>query len=479
MTCVAVGLILRLMVKLSEIINASFEWTAVVLFKPFRLKKWLVLGFVAWLSGSLIFGTRINVGDIFRTKSKKAEAAYSPDISLKKSPPSFQETLEKVITKVKSSPRARALIIAAALFFLALIILFIWLSSRFIFIFIEDIVKNDASIVGPFRANREQGNSLFLFRLVVLLVCLAIIGLIIFGLASALIKTGVFHKNSSVGFKQIFFACLPFGLMTLLFLAAVGLLQFIVGNFVTIVMLKDKICFRSAWPKTMELINANIGNFVKFFFLEVGLGLCALILASLISLIETVWLMIPVGLLATFFGLISVLLPVALRQTYFVVLVIIMLPPALFILYGMVCSYLPFSVFFRTLTLKFMARISEQYNLFNYTEQPSLAQPSAKIGERSPVLAAILSFGFPGAGQIYNGQVLKGLLVFFFSWLIFPWVLGVVDAYTTCQKINQGEIEAKNRVGCLIAFIIASTMLVFVILFALIIVGSYLSSLAK
>ena len=59
-----------------------------------------------------------------------------------------------------------------------------------------------------------------------------------------------------------------------------------------------------------------------------------------------------------------------------------------------------------------------------------------KKEERSPALAAILSFVIGGLGQIYNGQIGKGILILFTSWLIIPWIIGIVDAYKTANKIN-------------------------------------------
>jgi len=86
--------------------------------------------------------------------------------------------------------------------------------------------------------------------------------------------------------------------------------------------------------------------------------------------------------------------------------------------------------------------------------------------ERSPGLAAFLSFIIAGLGQIYNGQIGKGLLIFFTGWLVIPWVFGIFDAYSTAKKINQGEITVKSRPGCLIAFIVgvvALWIMVFII----------------
>jgi TM2 domain-containing membrane protein YozV/type II secretory pathway pseudopilin PulG len=81
-----------------------------------------------------------------------------------------------------------------------------------------------------------------------------------------------------------------------------------------------------------------------------------------------------------------------------------------------------------------------------------------KKEERSPVIAAVLSFVIAGSGQIYNGQVGKGILILLTSWLIIPWIIGIVDAYRVANLINQGKIVAKKRTGCLIA-VIASVVI--------------------
>lgn len=69
---------------------------------------------------------------------------------------------------------------------------------------------------------------------------------------------------------------------------------------------------------------------------------------------------------------------------------------------------------------------------------------------KSPGLAAVLSFLICGLGQIYNGQILKGLIflvAYIISWWMMwifigfittpiLWVWGIVDAYHKAQKIN-------------------------------------------
>src|SRR6266446_9571509 len=86
----------------------------------------------------------------------------------------------------------------------------------------------------------------------------------------------------------------------------------------------------------------------------------------------------------------------------------------------------------------------------------SLSAPAANAGllmvqpAGSPGLAAVLSFFICGLGQIYNGQIFKGismiiaygisvLLIFAIIGLITTpilWIWGMVDAYRTACRLN-------------------------------------------
>lgn len=70
---------------------------------------------------------------------------------------------------------------------------------------------------------------------------------------------------------------------------------------------------------------------------------------------------------------------------------------------------------------------------------------------KSPGIAAVLSFFYTGLGQIYNGQIAKGilfiiihciniglmfLLIGFITTPVF-WIYGMYDAYKTAEKYNK------------------------------------------
>lgn len=69
---------------------------------------------------------------------------------------------------------------------------------------------------------------------------------------------------------------------------------------------------------------------------------------------------------------------------------------------------------------------------------------------KNPGVAAVLSFFFVGLGQIYNGEIGKGLVFMFCGFIsglmIFIligivttpilWIFGILDAYKTAERIN-------------------------------------------
>jgi TM2 domain-containing membrane protein YozV len=71
--------------------------------------------------------------------------------------------------------------------------------------------------------------------------------------------------------------------------------------------------------------------------------------------------------------------------------------------------------------------------------------------KKNPGLAAVASFFFAGLGQIYNGDILKGVLLMIVQvinvllcfvlvgFLTYPvvWIYGIWDAYKSAEKFNQ------------------------------------------
>lgn len=59
---------------------------------------------------------------------------------------------------------------------------------------------------------------------------------------------------------------------------------------------------------------------------------------------------------------------------------------------------------------------------------------------RDPFLALGLSLICPGMGQVYNGEITKGLTIFLSAIFILPWIYGLFDAFRFAEKINRGQL---------------------------------------
>jgi len=136
----------------------AFELMKKILFQPFDLKKWFVIGFAAWLA-SLGAGT----GGNFNYPSKRDE-------------------VQKVNDAISQIPHPILVggIILLVVLVLILIVLCAWLRARGGFMFTDCIVKNRGAVAAPWREFRTEGNSYFLFSLLVgfvLLIAAAVLSL--------------------------------------------------------------------------------------------------------------------------------------------------------------------------------------------------------------------------------------------------------------------------------------------------------------
>lgn len=84
---------------------------------------------------------------------------------------------------------------------------------------------------------------------------------------------------------------------------------------------------------------------------------------------------------------------------------------------------------------------------------PSVA-PTFPVARKNEGISAVLSFLFVGLGQIYNGEIAKGIMfliigiilvftmIFLIGFILYPlfWIYNIYDAYNTAKRINAGQI---------------------------------------
>jgi len=236
----------------------AFELTNKILFHPFDLKKWLVIGFAAFLSGHLA-GVGFNFPSPFGNfQSHRATEELIPD------------HLEQW------KPWLVAAVVVLAVLFFAFVIALTWLKARGHFIFTDCIVRNQAAIAGPWREYRREGNSYFLFLLAVMFVILLLAGLI---LASAfgvgLLKQGAGETGSiaSIGLIVFFFV----------FWVSIVIFVSIASYFMVPVMYRKRCRAAEAFRDVTFLMFHHVGSFFLFCLFGIVLILAVLTIGAIVT----------------------------------------------------------------------------------------------------------------------------------------------------------------------------------------------------
>src|SRR5437764_189458 len=143
--------------------NQAIELTRLILFRPFDIPKWLVIGFAAFLSGWLNSGGgSINPWSFRGWNTSNAQPTFQFR--------SFNIDHAGVFFLV--------LIAVLVMVFLTFLILWLWITARGRFIFIDCVVRNRAAIAEPWREFRREGNRFFLFLIVLVLASIAVVALL-------------------------------------------------------------------------------------------------------------------------------------------------------------------------------------------------------------------------------------------------------------------------------------------------------------
>jgi MFS family permease len=137
----------------------AFELTKKILFQPFDLGKWCVIGFAAFLA-NLSGGWSFNYNPSWNRDARWHHWPGTDDL-----PAALHQIPIWVIVLIA---------IAVVLLVIGIVMTLAWLSARGRFIFTDCIVRNRGAIAAPWREFRKEGNSLFLFSLLIGLVFLAV-----------------------------------------------------------------------------------------------------------------------------------------------------------------------------------------------------------------------------------------------------------------------------------------------------------------
>lgn len=296
-------------------VSEAIERTKQILFRPFDLTRWFVIGFSAWLAtlGEGGYGPNIPGGGGGRGSSHSG-------------PQNFQQGFEQARDYfVHNMFWIIPLFAIVLIVCVGLGILVIWVNSRGKFMFLYCVALNKAEIAEPWRKYATLANSLFAFRLGLALIGFALTvpilivgGVITFGMVTN-------HSPNVVGILCLIGLVMIFILLIIVF----ALINVFTRDFVVPIMFRqEKRCVES-WAIFRRMLAANAGQFVLYVLFQFVLGMA---IASVI-----------VGIVLLTFCIAGCLLAIPYLGT-------VMLLPVL--------------VFRRAYALHYLAQYGPEYNVF-------------------------------------------------------------------------------------------------------------------
>jgi hypothetical protein len=239
----------------------AFDLTKKILFQPFELQKWLVIGFAAFLA-SLSGGFEFPGNPLSGWSSREDRRELAETVG------GFGPIDEMGSWMI-------AAIVIVVLFIFAFIVVLMWIGARGRFIFTDCIVYNRGAIVAPWKEFRTQGNSFFLFSLLAVLLIIALVVLALLPLLLPLIWQGS-NARPGVGF-WIGFAVL------MLLVLLIGLSWALVSQLMVPIMYRQRCLAAQAFRKAVGLIAAHPGPLVLYFLFL----LVITVAAAMISCVAT------------------------------------------------------------------------------------------------------------------------------------------------------------------------------------------------
>ena len=254
-------------VSVLDPIGPAIERVKTVLFRPFDIRRWLIIGFCAWLAqlgqGGNGGGGGGDGDGGFDFRTAREEIRRGAEEAWFYAAANLSWLIPVVLT-------ALVLIVAIGL-------LVLWLSSRGRFMFLDCVAQNKAEVVNPWHRFSRHANSLFLFRLGLAIVtfAVALVFVLLGGLVAFLADTGLgFNVVSIMGMV----CCGVFFVATLIvsWVAA----KFTKDFAVPIMYLKTHSAVK-AWHVLLDVISVNMGRF--FIYIVFQAIIAAAILGMMVA----------------------------------------------------------------------------------------------------------------------------------------------------------------------------------------------------
>jgi hypothetical protein len=235
-----------LQVSVIDPVGKALKRTKQILFSPFGWSKWFTIGFCAWLT----FLCGSGGGSFFNTLPQESRLGIRHFV---------ESNLYWII------PTG----IVFILFTITVIVILGWVHSRGKFMFLYCVARNKAEVKCPWTEYSREGNSLFLFNIVLWLAGMICFIPIIIGWIVVIIP--IVRKERFLLAAAGMIAILT--LITLLMVIVFRLITKFTTDFVISTMFTRRIRCIEAWKRVWKLIKDNFGRTVLYILFQIVMAI--------------------------------------------------------------------------------------------------------------------------------------------------------------------------------------------------------------
>jgi hypothetical protein len=279
-----------------DVVNSAFQHTIQQLFKPFRLGQWTRLAVIGLLAGEL--GTSGGLG--FRSPSFPRRNGGSANF------------LAQAV--FPGGPMLIAMIAMLIVLGLALVIAFMYLSSRMRFVLFDSVVAKECHIRAYWSRRGGPAFYYFAWQLLFTLAMLSGLVIILAPVAFLVLRLRSLGWFGSPGahlvpliLGGIFFA----GVFAAFIILAI-LIVVLTKDFVVPQMALEGIGAVEGWRRLLSMMSAEKGGFAGYIGMKILLSIAAAVVLSIAGITAVIALLIPIGTLC----LIAVLIGKAIGLTW-------------------------------------------------------------------------------------------------------------------------------------------------------------------
>src|ERR1700682_1294862 len=260
-----------------EAASPAFERMTSMLFRPFRFRTWLKIGFIGWLAGG-VSAANFNSFN-FQTPSRGEFPTNASGVIGRK--------ISQAISTIHIG-NYLWIIVCAVLLFVVVSLIFLYLFSRFRFILFDTVITKQANIRRGWHQYGSQAGRYFIFWIGYTLLSWAALAAIVGVPFWHAYKSGAFHGDNALWSLLAVIGSVVLGL--LLFALVFAIIRTFAQDFLVPLMALDDIGLGDGWSMIRQMVAREPGAWAGYLVMKLVLSIVAGIALSIVLFITGLFL---------------------------------------------------------------------------------------------------------------------------------------------------------------------------------------------